>query len=368
MSVQLRDYQASAVEFLVSRRRGFVVAPAGAGKTLIVAAAVAKVAKSGWRVGVLCNTREQVQQMIDAFGRVEGAADIEIDVQCAAAMPDFSKCNLVAVDEAHHSVAPSWLRTIVQSGGILWGVSATPFGDDEDRNNALRELFQEFHSIDRQRLLDSGHLASGKVFVHDLDDEGEFDADIGREANIEIIRRCRRFPQIPRFEHERRATWQITQEFVQKNPARNAAAVSLAISEAAKGESVLMLIHSIEHGTELQARIPGSELVFSKIGIKKRRERIENFRTGALKILIASSLADEGLDAPRASRLILVCGGRSAGKLEQRAGRVLRTFEGKSGGVIHDFLDVGARFAHAQARARFRVYSKLGYDPEILAY
>jgi superfamily II DNA or RNA helicase len=192
MTALLRDYQISAVDFLLPRRRGFVVAPAGAGKTLIVASAIARVAQPGWRVGVLVNTREQLQQMLDAFGRVDGPEGVEIDVQCAAALPDFSRCHLVAVDEAHHSVAPSWLRTIVQAGGILWGVSATPFGDDEDRNTALRELFQEFHSIDRQRLLDSGHLAAGKVYVHDLDEDGQFDADIEREVNVEIIRRCRR--------------------------------------------------------------------------------------------------------------------------------------------------------------------------------
>lgn len=366
MSFQLRDYQTAAVSFLVQRDRGFVVAPAGAGKTAIVAQTVASKGWRGCKVGILVNTREQLEQMITAFARVEGP-EMSIDVQCAAAMPDFRDCGIVVVDEAHHSPAASWMATIRGSGRILYGVSATPWSEDEERNKVLRDLFVDFHMIDRSVLLEAGFLAPGKVYLHDLDQPGEFDADIEREANVEIIRRCRRFPQIPRFEHERRVTWQITQEYVQKNRNRNAAAVSLTLGEAQKGESVLMLIHSIEHGQELQEQIPGSELVFSKIGAKKRRERIDAFRTGSLKILIASSLADEGFDAPRASRLVLVCGGRSAAKLEQRAGRVLRPFENKQGGVVIDFLDTGARFAYAQANARIRVYSKLGYDPEIVA-
>jgi len=366
LSFALRDYQSVAVEFLVARDRGFVVAPAGAGKTAILAATVARKGWTGARAGILVNPREQVDQVLSAFSRISGP-EMQIDVQCAAAMPDFSRCDIVVVDEAHHSPAASWMATIRQSGKILYGVSATPWSEDEERNKVLRELFVDFHSIDRAVLLESGHLAPGKVYLHDLDRPGEFDADIEREAAQEIIRRSRRFPQIPRFEHERRVTWQVTQEYVQRNPARNAAAVALTLAEAQRGESVLMLIHSIEHGQQLQERIPGSELVFSKIGTKKRRERIEAFRSGSLKVLIASSLADEGLDCPRASRLVLVCGGRSAAKLEQRAGRVLRPFEGKQGGVVIDFLDVGARFAHAQANARMRVYSKLGYDPEIVS-
>ena len=84
-------------------------------------------------------------------------------------------------------------------------------------------------------------------------------------------------------------------------------------------------------------------------------------------MLFSSSLADEGLDVPRASVLVLAAGGRSAGKLEQRAGRVLRPFEGKSAGVVHDFLDRGCLFGHAQARARTKVYEKLGYHPEVVS-
>jgi superfamily II DNA or RNA helicase len=109
-------------------------------------------------------------------------------------------------------------------------------------------------------------------------------------------------------------------------------------------------------------------LVHSKVGAKRRREIISAFRSGALRVLFATSLADEGLDVPRASVLVLVAGGRSAGKLEQRAGRVLRPFQGKESGVIHDFMDRGAVFAQAQARARWKVYEKLGYSPELVLY
>ena len=86
------------------------------------------------------------------------------------------------------------------------------------------------------------------------------------------------------------------------------------------------------------------------------------FRAGGLKVLIATSLADEGLDVPRASVLILACAGRSAGKVEQRTGRVLRSFAGKDCGIIHDFTDTQHFMLHSQSKARMKLYQRLGYE------
>lgn len=368
--VTLRDYQASAVEFLAPRQFAFIQAPAGSGKTVIGAEAVARRVRPGSKVTWIANTREQVEQACTAIGRTQGPDGVTFEVCCAAAEPDTSTTDILVFDEAHHAPAATWLKLTkdLKPSCVVWGLSATPFGEDPERNEQLRGLFREFHTIARELVEASGHLSKGKVYIHDLDTPGQFDADIDREVAAETIRRCARFRNIPRFEHERRVRWQITQEYVQKNEARNSAAVYLTRRESTAGESVLVLVFSIEHGERLAERIPSSVLVYSKLGLKKRRAAIEGFRNGENRVLLATSLADEGLDVPRASRLVLVAGGRSAGKLEQRAGRVLRPFEGKTGGIIHDFQDAGALFANAQANARFRVYERLGYDPEIVRY
>lgn len=366
--MRLRDYQSESVAFLVPRKRAFIVAPAGSGKTVIGAHAMSRVAWRGCKVGWLANTREQVEQAIAAISRTEGPEDVDFLVACAAAQPDLSDRDIVVIDEAHHMPAETWAATIgrVRPDAYLWGLSATPWHEDDERNQKVRDAFKDFFTIGRERVVASGHLMEGKVYVHDLDYPGQYDREIESRTMFEVTRRCRAFPRIPRFEHERRAKWQITQEFVQQNENRNAAAVAIANQEARAGESVLLLVYSIEHGEALAARIEGAVVVHSKLSKKKRAQAIEDFRAGRLRVLVATSLADEGLDVPRASRLVLVAGGRSAGKLEQRAGRVLRPHDGKNGGVIHDFLDAGAAFAHAQAKARFRIYDKLGYAPEIV--
>jgi superfamily II DNA or RNA helicase len=133
------------------------------------------------------------------------------------------------------------------------------------------------------------------------------------------------------------------------------------VSATGTGHSVLVIVRTVEHGQALALRIPGSEVVFAKLPTRRRRELIAAFRDGSLKCLISTSLADEGLDVPRASVLILACGGRSSAKTEQRTGRVLRAFSGKSEGRIVDFHDQGHGMLISQSRARSRLYQSLGY-------
>lgn len=365
----LRDYQEEAVRFLVPRRRAFVQAPAGSGKTVIAAAAVARRASPGCKVGWLANTKEQVEQAIAAISRMPGPAGCDFSIDCAAACPDYSDRDIVVIDEAHHAPAVgTWLPTLKTCRGVVWGFSATPWHPDEERNQIVREVFQEFWTIDRARVEASGHLVKGKVYFHDLDVPGQFDREIESRVSVEVIRRCRRFPRVPRFEHTRRAQWQITQEVIQAHETRNSAAVQLVKREVSAGRSTLVLVGSIEHGASLVSSLAQARLCHSKLAKRARTQAIADFRSGLLPVLVATSLADEGLDVPRATALVLVAGGRSAAKLEQRAGRVLRPFAGKEAGIIHDFLDRGACFASAQARARWKTYEHLGYEPEIISY
>jgi superfamily II DNA or RNA helicase len=366
----LRNYQVSAVEFLLARQRAAIHAPAGSGKTVIAASAVARKVSPGQKVGWLCATNEQKEQAVRALSEQEGPAGVSVTVECAAARPDFRDVDILVIDECHHIPAQGvWLPVVknVKQSATVWGFSATPFdgksGLDgkKSRDEVIREIFVEFFAVDRQEILAQGYLAAGRVCFWDVDSEGQFDAGIEKEANKEIISRCRRFPQVARFEHERRVIWQITQQRVQTNEARNAKAIELAQHEASLGHSTLVIVGAIEHGQLLSDATPGSTLVFSKIGMKKRRERIEAFRAGEIKILYGTSIFDEGFDSPNASRLVLVCGGRSSNRIEQRIGRVLRAHPGKEYGLCHDFLDTGARFAFAQARSRASTYASLGY-------
>lgn len=358
--MKLRPYQTTAVDFLLPRQRGFIVAPAGSGKTIMAANAVSRKVEAFDRVVWLANTREQCEQARAALLRCKWSVPLTIDVHCVAARPDVSGASIIIIDEAHHTPAKTWWNTIDGADCIIWGFSATPWTGDWERDGVLKAVFGEegFHVVPRKEVMDGGSITRGIVVVHDLDREGEFDESIAMLTAEEVVARMKRHPYIPRDEHERRARWQFTAEAIRANGIRNARITSLANESAG---SVLVLVSTIEHGQALAESISGSLLVHAKLGKKKRAAAIEAFRNGSLRCMIATSLADEGLDVPRASVLVLAAGGRSAGKLEQRAGRVMRPHEGKEFGTVHDFTDRGAGLAHNQFKARARTYKRLGY-------
>ena len=359
----LRSYQLAAVQFLHPRRSGFIVAPAGSGKTVIAAEAASDVAQTFDRIVWLANTKEQCEQAEAAIGRASWRELVDVDVRCAAGQPDVSDADILIVDECHHLPAATWFATAAKAPRIVWGFSATPWHRDEERNDCLRSFFGEdnFFTVERSEVRAVGHLAEGRVLFHDVDQPGEFDSSINQLAAAELAIKSRRFRNVPQAELKRRIVWQLTTDAIRSNVARNETIVAAANYATLPGESVLILVSSIEHGEQLAARITGSVLVHAKIGAKRRREAIAGFRDGTIRCMIATSLADEGLDVPRASVLILASGGRSAGKIEQRAGRVLRPFEGKAFGLVHDFSDRGSVMGAAQARAREKTYRSLGY-------
>jgi superfamily II DNA or RNA helicase len=358
--MNLRPYQVEALDFLVDRSRAFVIAPAGSGKTVIGAAACAKVLRSGDRVAWLANTREQCAQAEAALQRA-GVEDPM--VACVAAQPDLSGYTIVVIDEAHHSPAATWRAMIDSSAKArhLWGLSATPWTDDKDRNTSVQQTFLEFIEIDRADVMAGGHLVPGHVHVLDIDWPRGYDGEIEPQVEREVLRRTRIFRAIPEHEHRRRVIWQYTSDHLRNDAARNAAIIRTAEQEMAKGETVIILVGSIEHGEYLAESIVGAACIHSKLGAKKRKELTDALRDGSLKCAVATSLLDEGADFPRASVLILAAGGRSATKTIQRAGRVMRPHAGKTCGVVYDFADRGLTFAHAQWKARLRVYEDLGY-------
>ena len=365
----LRDYQAEAAEWLQPRRRGLIHGPAGCGKTRLAAWAMIYRAWDDAHVVWISNTKEQCQQAHDTVKETDrGWTGMTIEFPCAAGNPDVSRADIIIFDEAHHLPAETWTAIMLRAkpDAIVWALTATPNHENPLRNMVMEAAFPERFVIDRARLLAAGHLVEGKVLMHDVDTPGEFNKEIEAAVVLETRRRVVRFPRVNPAEHMRRAQWQITQEFTQKNEKRNDKIVSLAQASIAESRSSLLLVHSIEHGESLVARIPGALLVHSKVGAKTRRQLISDFREGKLLCLAATSLADEGLDVPIASTLVLAAGGRSSGKLEQRAGRILRPYAGKRGGIVHDLLDRGSIFGHAQARARMKTWTKLGYNPEIV--
>lgn len=357
-SVKLHPYQTEAAEWLTRQRRGVVCLAAGGGKTIVAAAALAMVVKAKprtapVRIGWLANTLEQCQQAeraLDTFGL---RASQDVKVACAAAATDWSDRDVLVVDECHHAAALGWFTQVQTCQGARWGLTATP---PEDRILAalMREALGDTFTIARERV--AQRLAP--AVVRWLDDT---DHDLRPVIDAEIektMRWRRRFWKGDPGQLWGQVAWQVCIDLgIVANKARNAAAISAASS----ARQTLVLVNKVEHAHALAGKIQDALACYSGMGAAARRRGLEAFTANRLRCIVATSLADEGLDLPNAEVLVLVSAGRSKARTEQRTGRVLRAFAGKPHGVIYDFRDSYHPLPAKHARIRAELYQSLGY-------
>lgn len=362
--MKLRDYQALASETLSRTKRGIVVVPAGGGKTVIAAASIIRAINARHAVGNeakpvirwIAATRDQCGQAWAALEAFELCNVATIEVGCPGKAWEHSNPDLAVIDECHHVPADSWEVALSDCHKARWGFTATPFRNDEKTADIFRIIGPVVFEVGQDALREIGAIVPGVVrFLTILPDESA--AKITQAAEREFLQASARFRKCDPKELKNRITFKFAKKYgIEEHPERNRAVVERASEKAGP---TLLLVGSIEHGKALQKQIPESVLMHSKSAGRKRI--VEDFRAGKIPVLIATSLADEGFDAPCASRLILAAGGRAANRVEQRAGRVLRPFPGKEEGEIIDFEDNQHFFLRAQSRARRKVYEKLGY-------
>lgn len=358
--ITLEPYQERAVEWLRYHRRGLVQIPAGGGKTIVAAAALERIVSHGMKIGWLAPTVETRNQALKAIAQFPALAKIDVKVQCATRGVDMSDRHLLIVDECKHALAPTWFNIISRCQN-RWGFDATPKMDEPDRDKGILILFGgNLLKIEREEV--GRRLVQGVVRMIDASDpvKERIDAEIKR-----LIDHRKRFSRIPEDQLFIMAAWRACASVgIAQNKARTQAAVDLALKHHGK-DQVLILVNQIAHGEEIAAAIgTTAQLVHSKIGRKQRASIMQAVRDGFCRCLIATSLADEGLDLPSLNVLIMVSGGRSKVKAEQRTGRVLRSFGDKDSGIIYDFLDTQHPTMANQSRKRVALYRSLGYQVE----
>ena len=165
------------------------------------------------------------------------------------------------------------------------------------------------------------------------------------------------------------------------NNKRNNIIAKLAIKlKDRRHEKVLVLIKIVEHGeilldliskhteiktftqkiinkrgNEVEVEVKNVEFLSGKDKFEKRQAVIAAAREGKVDILIGSTIADEGLDVPTLSALILAGAGKSSTRAFQRVGRVLRLSKNKTTANVFDFDDATDMF-HRQYNARMKMY------------
>jgi superfamily II DNA or RNA helicase len=352
----LRPYQQRAIEWAKSGADGLIIAPAGSGKTLIASSILKHFSQfPTWTFGWLAPTRETCQQAVASLHAM-GVNTSRVEVRCPHESVDFSRKNLIIVDEAKHSPAATWLKIIESCSGLRFGFDATPWSDDPERNEILRKLFRDTQfEIRRDEL--AGVLAHATVYMSSASDfliQQKIDNHIEK-----LFTERKRYMRISQPELRAMCAWEaITEIGICGNKQRNGAAIMFA--NCGGHSPTLVLVPRVTLGEEYAKAIGDAVLVHSKMPKKARRAAMEEFKAGNIRTMIATSLADEGLDLPNVETLVMVSGGRSAQKTIQRASRALRKAPGKEMAFIHDFKDTFHPLAEAHAKKRIKCYKELG--------
>jgi superfamily II DNA or RNA helicase len=352
---ELRPEQYRAVARLVRAGGGLLVAPPGAGKTHCGLAFVSQARQPAlW----LAHTKDLCAQAIErarnlwsaprtAIGYVgEGERWVGTHLTVATVQTLFKQPSLtdalarrvgtIVIDECQHLPADS-LRAVVSRfpGAYRLGLSATP-----SRSDGLGPMIDA--------------LIGGEVVRIELDELLRMRRVVLPEVAL-IPTRLRVREGLP---------WHRLQLARALNPERNEAVCAMVERDARAGGRVLLLVELIPHAQLLASALRRRGLpVWAVVGSVPRAARqavYERMRRGS-GVMVATKLADEGLDIPELDVLHLAAAGRSIPRLLQQVGRVMRAVGGKRRALVRDWVDASVPVLLDQAKDRLGVYREVGF-------
>jgi superfamily II DNA or RNA helicase len=355
---RLRGYQQAAADAVVEAGGGIVEAPCGAGKTVI---GCSLMSRYDTPCLVLVHTRDLAMQWVarirDSLGieaglvgygkrkKGEPGGDARVVVASLQTLARFGwwavhefglRFGLVIADEAHHVPASTWGAVMAGlSARVRVGLTATPERADGLTPILGWHLGPTVARIDPQVLEDNGSVLAPRIqrwHAPEIDLEG-----------LESHERDRALA-----EHE----------------ARNAGICIEARMLVEGGGRVLLLVKLVDHAYTLAALLCAAGVdaaaLVGEIKPAERAELVERMRSGTVEVVVATSLADEGLDAPRLDSLIMAAPSGNLGRVEQRIGRVCRPHEDGLDPVVVDVVDSWGPF-QGYARRRAGLYSARGW-------
>jgi superfamily II DNA or RNA helicase len=349
----LRGYQEAAVDKLAKVTQGTVVIPCGGGKTRVGMGAIARLRTPTL---ILVHTLDLAEQWLgelrDKLGVEAGligdgeecpapvtVAVIQALVRWEPAKLDafLGSFGLLVLDEAHH-VAASTFHSVVDRCPARYrlGLTATP--EREDGLTALLEVFlgAPLVVVSHEELVAAGVLTVPEIRSVETDFTYPY---TGAEDYAPML------------------------AAVASDGPRNRLIVDGVVAEARAGHVCLVLSGRIDHCTRLAEAIAAQGISAAVLTGEVKRERrkalLDEARAGRLSVLVATSLADEGLDLPRLSRVFLAYPGRARGRTVQRLGRLMRPHVDKQDAALFDFVDRKVPILRRHHLERRKLYAEV---------
>ncbi len=329
--VSLYPFQEEALQrWLANKHRGTIVIPTGGGKTFIALKAMAQLQV---RTLVLVITEELLEQWahrIESFlgyrpGRLSGKYDELREITVCTyhtAVKDIDRLrdrfDLVIADECHHVPAETFKQVLFQlSAPYRMALSATVERSDGNEHLIFLACGEVVYRVSYRDLVKHGLVVPVRhfrIYVDLSDDEKRL---YEKKTNILELKSiaCRARAKID-------------------------VAVRIARTEYELGSKILIFTQYKSQAEELYRRLREEIGKVALItGSTRNRETLfRMFSKGAIRVIVTTTVLDEGVDVPDADTAIIVSGTGSSRQMIQRIGRVVRAAPGKKEARVYELV------------------------------
>ncbi len=264
------------------------------------------------------------------------------------------KAALVIVDEAHVAISKQYTQ-ILESMGLthrltsrhLVGLTATPFRNDEDLTRRLVMRFGD-RRLDEDVLGDEPIAKLQELGILSMVEHRELAGVDMALQNHELAEVEKLHGFLPRSAERRLA----------EDDDRNKVIIE-EIAALPKDWPVLVFATSVDHAKTLAARLADrgirSVAIDSATTAADRRQRIDAFRRGEIRVITNYGVLSQGFDAPATRAVLIARPVYSANAYQQMVGRGLRGVKngGKDSCLILDVRDNITNFDNSLAFTEF---------------
>jgi superfamily II DNA or RNA helicase len=360
---ELRKYQQDALDsWLRTGKRGIIVLPTGAGKTLIAFKAMSIL---GVPTIVIVPTLDLMDQwrsrLSDEFGievGIYGGGEHVLqpiivstyDTAYIMAGEIGNKFLLMIFDEVHHLPSPGYIHIAEMfASPYRMGLTATYEREDGLHSELPRLVGGKVYEIGMGDL--SGKYLS-KYLLKRIEVDLTPDEEKVYEQNRDIFKKYLRdhhiFLRTPRdFQRfvmrtgrDRDAREALLArnraERIALNSSSKIAALKKILKRHSDDRTIIFTQHnSLVYLISKRFLIPS---ITYKTPSKERGEILKNFKTGRYRSIVTSKVLDEGIDVPEASIGIILSGSGSRREFIQRLGRILRPKTKRKGAILYEIV------------------------------
>lgn len=363
-SCKLYDYQHEAVQNVLLEDSGILVAPPGAGKTIMGIEIISRLKQPAlilvhkrqiynqWlervesflnipkrEIGQICSTKKSVgkQVTIAMLQTMSNIKDLTKDI-------NLSNIGVVLVDECHHIPAKTFRNIVTELNSYyLYGFTATPKRKNNDEKLIYIYLGKILHTInwnfiDKQNnVKKTGEIANLKIKVTIRNT----DIDVPFKVKID--------------------NFQMLSKIIIFDSNRNKMIIEDVAKEVNKGNKCLILTERKEHVEVLSYYLKAHYEVITLTGElseKQKNEKLKQIKENQFQILLATGqLIGEGADFPNINSLFLVYPFSFEGKLIQYIGRIQRGQNSEN--IIYDYRDIKIAYLEKFYKKRERYYKNV---------